>query len=229
MSSSFPQAVLWDYDGTLLDTEMLWIAVEIEIMAEHQVVWTFDDGMTLVGTPQDYSTAALLSAAEAQNKPLPMSGAELYAQMHTRVTQRIEASELPWIPGVQNLLYEFLARGLPMAIVSASPLNVLRAGIERMPADAFPVVVCGDDVKQGKPDPEGYLLAASRLGIDPEQCLVLEDSIPGTLAGQAAGACVISLGQPDPAIDLPRISRLSSFTGLNLDRVTKIWCQLRGN
>lgn len=222
-----PAAVLWDYDGTLIDTEPVWIEAEIEIMATHGLVWTVEDGMRLCGAAWDYSTREMLAAARRQGGQLPMGDVELYREMYTRVATRIAGRDLPWLPGVRELVDEMVARRLPMAVVSASPPEVLDAGLGRMPTGAFPVAVGGQDVSRGKPDPEGYLLAAQRLSVDIRHCLVVEDSVPGTLAGQAAGAVVISLGPPEPELNLPGIRRIQSLSGFTMEDVAMVWQELR--
>jgi beta-phosphoglucomutase-like phosphatase (HAD superfamily) len=84
------------------------------------------------------------------------------------------------------------ASGLPYALVTSSQRRFVDAVLARTGL-RFPVVVCGSDVTQGKPDPEPYLLATERLGVPPGQCLVLEDSITGVTAAEAAGCFVVAV------------------------------------
>ncbi|GAA2184256.1 HAD family phosphatase [Brooklawnia cerclae] len=209
-----PSAVLWDYDGTLIDTEPAWIQAEIDIMAARGARWTYEQGTEYCGTPWDVSSAALIAAARDQGRDLEMTEWEVYEAMASRVAAYIADNDLPWLPGARELLEGLASRGTPMAIVSASPIGVLQAGISRMPTGAFGAVVTGQEVTKGKPDPEGYLTAATRLGVLASECVVVEDSAFGTQAGRAAGAVVIAVPIMTELADTAGMIVLPSLAGV---------------
>ncbi|MGY1838190.1 MULTISPECIES: HAD family hydrolase [unclassified Modestobacter] len=100
---------------------------------------------------------------------------------------------VPWRPGALDLLRSVRAAGLPTALVTMSFPSVADIVVGSIPFDAFDVVVAGDDVTRGKPDPEAYLRAAALLKVDTAVCVVVEDSPPGVAAGVAAGAVVVAV------------------------------------
>lgn len=224
-----PAAVLWDFDGTLLDTEKVWIVAEAETLAEHGVDWTYEQGVELCGTPWDVSTAALLAESERQlGAPLAIEPRALYTTIYQHVVQHLLTDGLPWLPGARELLDECRELGVPMAIVSASPMELLDAGISQMPPGTFKAVVSGEQVPRSKPAPDGYLMAAERLGVDARDCVVIEDSGPGTAAGRAAGAAVIAVPLMHPLDTAPGQVNLDSLTGVDYAELGRIWQQLNG-
>jgi HAD superfamily hydrolase (TIGR01509 family) len=98
---------------------------------------------------------------------------------------------VPWLPGAVRLLAELAAAGVRCALVTQPYSPVAHRVAAAAPAGAFTAVVAGDDVTQGKPHPEPYLRAAELLGVDPNHCVAIEDSLNGTLSAEAAGAAVI--------------------------------------
>lgn len=212
---SGPAAVLWDYDGTLIDTERVWIQAEIDILAGHGARWTVEQGAVYCGTSWEVTCTGLIAAARDQGHDLGMSARELARQMAGRVAASIRSRDLPWLPGARELLEALAARGTPMAIVSASPVDVLQAGISRMPEGAFGAVVTGHDVSRGKPDPEGYLMAAAQLGVPASRCVVVEDSASGTQAGRNAGAVVIAVPDMAKLADTAQMIVLDSLAGIS--------------
>ncbi|MDN5725310.1 MAG: HAD family hydrolase, partial [Propionibacteriales bacterium] len=136
-----------------------------------------------------------------------------------RVVAQLEAGEIPWRPGALELLAELQERGVPCALVSASYRRMLDVVVRRLPVGRFDAVVSGDEVTHGKPHPEPYLTAAAALGVDPTQCVVIEDSGPGSASGNAAGALVLAVKN---MVDIPTNDRrlhLDTLSGVTVDRV----------
>jgi HAD superfamily hydrolase (TIGR01509 family) len=98
----------------------------------------------------------------------------------------------PPMPGADRLLADLRGLGVPLALVSSS-YRVLVEAVLQHGAGPFDVVVAGDEVTCGKPDPEPYVLAARLLGVDPSRCVVLEDSPSGVASGEAAGCAVVAV------------------------------------
>jgi HAD superfamily hydrolase (TIGR01509 family) len=166
------QAVLWDMDGLLVDSEPLWTIAEIELAAELGGTW--DDGIkaAVVGTRLDVAVPTT-------------------AWLLDRMVQ-LFATTSALMPGAGELLAALAADGVPQALVSSS-YRVLVDAVLAQGLGPFALTVAGDEVVHGKPHPEPYLTAASRLGVDPARCVVLEDSPSGVTAGEAAGCAVVAV------------------------------------
>ena len=126
------------------------------------------------------------------------------------------------MPGAAGLVAEVAAAGLPYALVTSSQRRFVDAVLARTGL-RFPVVVCGSDVRRGKPDPEPYLLAARRLGVPPGRCLALEDSITGVRAAEAAGCVVVAVPTLRPIEPRPGRLVLPSLRGVGLGRLRSAW------
>ena len=197
-----PQAVLWDFDGTLADTEPLWIAAEFAVIEEELgAPWSMDHAERLVGSDLIEAATYMLDTIGRND----LEPAWMVSRILQRVVDEVTGSEeLAWRPGALTLLAELRAADIPCALVSASYRVLLDAVLERLPADSFTVSVGGDEVTLGKPHPEPYEKACALLGVEPAQCVVLEDSITGARAGNAAGAVVV--GIPN-IVDIPPAKR----------------------
>lgn len=185
-SAALPAAVLWDMDGTLVDTEPYWMASERALVASFDGVWTHEDAMGLVG-------ASLPNAARIlQGKGVDLSVDAIIDRMTDEVIARL-ADDIPWRPGAVELLEAARDAAVPQALVTMSMGRMAAAVIARLPVPAFATVVSGDMVERGKPDPEAYLLAASMLGVEIAACVAIEDSYAGLGAAVASGAAVIGV------------------------------------
>ncbi|SEE16929.1 HAD family hydrolase [Ruania alba] len=210
-------AVLWDMDGTLVDTEPYWIAVELAMSAEQGGTWDESLAEDLVGLPLQ------VSAAELQRRAgLRGTVEEIIDEMIARVIDKIATEGLPWRPGARELLTELGSAGVPCALVTMSwrrLTDVVLAGLDPCP---FEVIVTGDEVTQGKPHPEPYLRAAEELGVDPAACVAIEDSLPGLASAEASGAAVLGVQAKVPIPAAPGRSRLSSLTGVTVAQLRQI-------
>jgi HAD superfamily hydrolase (TIGR01509 family) len=181
------EAVLFDMDGLLVDTEPLWFETEVEVMARLGAPWTIEDQERLLGGSMDNSVGYLLARA---TRPAPP--AEVARWMMDGMLKRAAEGRVVVRQGARELLDEVAAAGIPYALVTGS---------QRLFADAvlastgfrFPVTVTGNDVTRAKPDPEPYQLAAKLLNADPEQCVALEDSPNGVASATSAGCHVIAV------------------------------------
>lgn len=177
-------AVLFDMDGTLIDSEPLWQRTEAKIVASFGKVWTKEDGDTLTGHSL-FDSASLM--IELKNLPLaPEKGVEMMvANMH----ELYAGGGVPWIPGARELLSELASAGIPTALVSASYEILVHDVCANAPKGSLEVMVTGSEPNmRQKPSGDPYRLAARRLNVPIENCLVVEDSAPGLAAGQDAGA-----------------------------------------
>ena len=186
--SDWPAAILWDMDGTLVDTEPSWIAAEYALVAEHGGTWSDEHAHALVG--QNLLTSG---AYIREHGPVPLDPAQIVEVLLAHVVADLRR-HVPWRPGVVDLLELQAAAGVPAALVTMSYRPLADALVRALPEGTFSAVVTGDEVSHGKPHPEPYLRAASMLGLRPGDCLAVEDSRPGTASALAAG--VPTLGVP---------------------------------
>ncbi len=217
MSHAFePAAVLWDMDGTLVDTEPYWIQAEFDLVAEFGGTWTDEDAHTLVGS-------ALLTAAAyiRERGGVDLEPAEIVERLLARVIAGV-SGHTPWQPGAKSLLAELVAAGVPCALVTMSYASLAGAVIEQLPAGTFSAVVTGDQVTHGKPHPEPYLLAAEQLGVDPAHCIAIEDSPTGVASAEAAGCVTVAV--PHVAHVEPAAGRIliDTLDGLTVEGLTAL-------
>jgi HAD superfamily hydrolase (TIGR01509 family) len=181
-------AVLWDMDGTLVDTEPYWIEAEFEVVASHgNGAWSQAHAHALVG--MDLRDAARYMA---QHGDVRLGIDEIVHRLLDGVIDRVR-QRVPWRPGARALLEELQAEGIPSALVTMSWRRFTEAVLAHLPEGAFREVVAGDDVRRGKPHPEPYLMGAARLGVRPEQCIAVEDSPTGARSAQDAGCVVLAV------------------------------------
>jgi len=201
MSASLA-ALFWDVDGTLAETEFEGhLPAFNRAFAERGEPYRWDPETYLrllrVSGGRD-RLRAWLRDQEGEDPSEQRLDALVQAKQH-HYTSLVRAGGLPLRPGVARLIAEAAEAGLTQAIVTASSrpaVEALAAGSLAPVAEAFHTWVCGEDVAAGKPDPEGYRLALSRLALDPDRVLVLEDSAGGLVAAHGAGlACVITLSR----------------------------------
>ena len=180
-------AVLWDMDGTLIDSEEYWMAAEIELVSAHGGVWTHQDGLGVVGMGLSDTARILKSRGVA----LPTQ--EIVDRLTDRVLEQV-ATAVPWRPGARELLAMLRAAGIPTALVTMSEHRMAAQVAAAIGFEAFTVIIGGDDVSVAKPDPEPYLHAARLLGVDIRCCIAIEDSVPGLRSAVDSGA--VSIGIP---------------------------------
>jgi len=128
---------------------------------------------------------------------------EIIDRLTAVVIEQLQVA-LPWRPGARELLFELKEAGIKTALVTMSMRRMALAVADAVGFDAFDVVVAGDDVEFGKPHPEAYLKAAELLGVDPADCIAIEDSVPGLASAEAAGT---------KAIGIPNLVKLEELEG----------------
>jgi HAD superfamily hydrolase (TIGR01509 family) len=179
------QAVLFDNDGLLLDTEILWTRAEVVLFERRGARFTMDHKRELIGSSGPVAEAKLERMLD-----LPGQGAALMAELHGLVMEEARQGVEP-MPGAVALLDRIT---VPVGVASNSP----RAFVERTLdaaglRDRFACVLSSDDVAHPKPAPDLYVALARSLGADPGACVALEDSATGVAAARAAGAFVIGV------------------------------------
>jgi HAD superfamily hydrolase (TIGR01509 family) len=179
-----PGAVLWDMDGTLVDTEPYWFEAEGELVHAHGGSWTREQAEALVGSNLP-TTGRVLRAAG-----VPLTDEEIIDHLLDEVVTRC-VDHVPWCKGARELLARLREAGVPCALVTSSYARLAQPVVDALPAGTFAAVVTGEVVTRGKPDPEPYLTAAALLGVAPQNCVTIEDSGVGACSAEAAGTRVL--------------------------------------
>jgi HAD superfamily hydrolase (TIGR01509 family) len=202
---SLPAAVLWDMDGTLVDTEPYWIAAEHAIVEEHGGTWNDEFAHQLVGNDLMVSARFI-----QENSPITWEPERIVDELLVRVIARVR-EHVPWRPGARELLSALGEAGVPCALVTMSWRSLADAVVSALPDGAFAAVVTGDEVEHGKPHPEPYHAAARLLGVEARDCVAIEDSPTGVRSAVAAG--VPTLAVPH-VVEVPEIAGSVQAPGL---------------
>ena len=180
-------AVLFDMDGTIIDSEPYWLASEQALAAEHDGVWTANDGLGVIGKDLDESAKVFKDTTK-----ITLEIDEIKNSLSSAVQDKL-AKVVPWRPGAQELLLELRNRKVKTALVTMSLRRMAQQVVDAIPFDAFDVIVAGDDVTRGKPHPEAYEKAAALLGFHPSKCIAFEDSSTGLTSAESAGTYAIGI------------------------------------
>lgn len=183
-----PRAVLWDMDGTLVDTEPYWMAAETALVESYGGTWTHEQAIQLVGNGLVDSATILQSAG------VELDADAIISRLTDEVRDALATQGVPFRPGARELLRDLQTAGIRTALVTMSMRRMACSVVDTIEFDAFEHVVAGDDVEHPKPHPAPYLQAADLLGIDIADALVIEDSTTGLASGLASGA--VTLGVP---------------------------------
>lgn len=186
MTAESLAAVLWDMDGTLIDSEPYWFESQIELCGRYGVQWDETDGLKMVGQGLEVSAKIL------QDAGIPLSIPEIIQDQIAFVSRRM-GERVPWRPGALDLLAELKSAGIPCAMVTMSHQSEAEFVAERAGEGMFREVVGGDTVERAKPDPLPYREGAKRLGVDIGACVALEDSLPGIASASSSGAAAIAI------------------------------------
>ncbi|WP_269429746.1 HAD family hydrolase [Arthrobacter sp. L77] len=185
------RGVLWDMDGTIVDTEPYWIRAEKDLVEAHGGTWTDEQATTLVGQALEFS------AGQLQQAGVDLGIRDIIDHLIGRVATDVSKT-VPWRPGARELLAALHAEGIPCAMVTMSETLLASAVAAHLPEGTFSHLVTGDRVSAGKPDPEAYqlgfdLLAADHPGLGKDAVVAIEDSLPGVTAALAAGLTTLAV------------------------------------
>lgn len=185
--STKPSAVLWDMDGTLVDTEPYWMEAETALVTSYGGTWSHEEAMELVGK------GLLDSAGILQAAGVDMEAEAIVQHLTDEVAEKLRTQGVPFRPGARELLADLRAAGIPTALVTMSLRRMAERVVELIDFDAFDLIVAGDEVTHAKPHPAPYLRAAELLEIDIADAVALEDSVTGLSSAVASGARTIGV------------------------------------
>lgn len=205
----WPAAVLWDMDGTLVETEPYWIEAEFALAERYGGTWSSEHAMNLVGNDLVESGRYI-----REHMGIDLEPSVIVEELLDGVVAHIER-EVPWRPGAVELLADLRDAGIPCALVTMSYRRFVAPVLAALPAGTFAAVVTGDAVSHGKPHPEPYLKAARNLEVDPVDCVAIEDSNTGARSAEAAGCTVLVVPNHVPVLPGQRRVFRSSLAELD--------------
>ena len=198
-------AVLWDLDGTLVDTEPMWMDAEQELADSYSKTWTQEDGLKLVGNTLIDSGIYIRDRLGIDMEP-----EAIVDYLVERLEMRMR-EEIVWRPGARELVIALDDEDVPLALVTMSYAAIADPVAGQLP---FGAIVTGDSVTHGKPHPEAYVRAAELLGVDPSECLAIEDSVAGANSANAAGCQVLVVPHFVNVPDAPRRTQWPTLDGV---------------
>lgn len=205
------RGVLFDLDGTLVDSEKIWDVTLRELATELGGELSAATRAAMVGTNL-LDTVTMLHDDLGIDADTATSGRFLLDR-----TRWYFARGLPWRPGARRLLHAVRAAGLPTALVTSTTRDLVEVALRTVGADHFDAVVCGDEVTRNKPHPESYLRAAELLGLPPGGCVAIEDSPAGAASAESAGCVVLAVPAEVPVpLGFRRLIR-TSLDGVTVD------------
>lgn len=185
-NSMLLEAILWDMDGTLVDTEPMWVKCEEELMRTFGYEWSEADALHCIGGPMERVQLYLKEKSRSDRDP-SWFGETLVEMMLERLSHGAILR-----PGVQDLISAAQSSGVKIALVSASQRPIVDAVVKSLPFE-FDLTISANEVKRSKPDPEGYIQASVVLSSAIQSCIVIEDSKVGIASGLSSGAMVVGL------------------------------------
>ncbi|MBF1675741.1 MAG: HAD family phosphatase [Rothia sp.] len=184
-TNTFPAAILFDHDGTLVDTEPVWAAAKVALAADFGGTWTEQDTLDCLGLSMQFTLDRL------RERGVNLPDQEINDRLVAKVREALAHQPVEFLPGIERFLSEVREAQIPAAIVTNATTSIARRTANAAPEGTFSVIIGNDETTHPKPDPQPYLLAAERLGVDPTQCVAIEDSPSGVRSATAAGMRVI--------------------------------------
>ena len=187
--NNLPKGVIFDMDGVLLDSEPFIISAAVQMFAEKGLVVKGEDFHPFTGTGEE---RFLGGVAEKYNFPFDIQADKTRTY---DIYLDIIKGQIDPLNGVPEFIKQCKADGRKIAVASSADMRKVKGNLVEIgiPAETFDAVLAGDDVENKKPAPDIFLLAAERIGLDPKDCLVVEDAVSGVAAAVAAGAKCLAI------------------------------------
>jgi HAD superfamily hydrolase (TIGR01509 family) len=217
------KAVLFDMDGTLVDSEKLWDISLAALYKELGGRLSHEVRASLVGGSAEDTIRTIYDDLGMELDPQAMAESDRW--LHAYTGELFDAG-LPWCDGAQELLEALAAEGTPMALVTNTQRALTDRALNSIGRQYFSVTVCGDEVPQGKPAPDAYLRAATLLDVPADHCLAIEDSVTGTAAAESAG-CPVLVVPNDIAVPTgPRRRHVTSLVDVDVAELRRVHAEL---
>ena len=212
----FFDAVFFDMDGLMVDSEPEWLLSEIEVTAPFGYRWQDEDQVACLGGPLSKVGQYMFDKCGQVQSPQFFTQTLIDAQV-----ARLRGNT-PTMPGAIELVRELQSHGVKTALVSASPRNIVDAVLDNLGHDLFPFSISSDDVTNTKPDPEAYVKAATMSGSDISNCLVFEDSLTGMNAAIASGAYLVGVPHLVSIAESSRVRVIKSLEQLSYSKIKEL-------
>jgi HAD superfamily hydrolase (TIGR01509 family) len=217
------RAVLFDMDGTLVDSEKLWDISLAALYDHHGGQLTPQVRASMVGGSAEDTIRTVYTDLGLEPDPAAMAASDRW--LHEYTAELFDGG-LPWCPGARELLEALGAEGTPMALVTNTQRALTQRALKSIGEHYFSASVCGDEVPRGKPAPDAYQRAAALLGLETSACLAIEDSIAGTAAAESAG-CPVLVVPNDVEVPIGRRrAHLSSLAGIGVADLRQVYDNL---
>ena len=203
------RAVLFDMDGTLVDSEKLWDISLAALYEHHGGRLTPEVRASMVGGSAEDTIRTVYTDLGLEHDPAAMAAVRP-DWLHDYTAELFDGG-LPWCDGARELLEALAAEGTPMALVTNTQRALTERALNSIGKHYFSASVCGDEVPRGKPAPDAYQRAAALLGLEPSACLAIEDSVTGTAAAESAGCPVLVVPNDVAVPSGPRRRHISSL------------------
>jgi HAD superfamily hydrolase (TIGR01509 family) len=206
-------AIIFDMDGTLVDSEIIWEAVEGQMFAEWQIDYTAEIREQVIGLRLDEFWAKLVALLDLKHSPQALT-----QELEARAVQAM--AQVQAKPGADAIVQYAIDNNIPHCIASSSSQAIIEAIVQaRGWSDLIPKRYSADLVPAGKPAPDVYLYAAEQLGADPARCLAIEDSANGARAAVAAGMTTFAV--PDTHTPAAKFADITPYVYPSLHEVLK--------
>lgn len=202
-------------DGTVADTEVIWEVAEQRTMRWFGSEWTAEDQSYSVGGPLDRVVRYM---AVRLSQPATYIARVLITEIETLMY----SAPPVWMPGAEYLHGSLRSAGVPVGLVSNS-WQVLVSAVTTGLGAEWDVVVTGNDVVRPKPAPDPYLLACEKLGVNPQDAFVVEDSPTGVASGLAAGCRVMAIPHVAPVRAASGLVIVESLKGMDAEAIRRLW------
>lgn len=217
VQSEFFDAVFFDMDGLMVDSEPEWFKSETEVTAKFSYHWTQDDQIACLGGPLTRVGQYMHDKCNGAQTP------EYFTQALIDTQSLRMRGNTPTMPGALELVRELQAHGIKTGLVSASPRNIVDAVLDNLGHDLFPFSLSSDDVEKTKPNPDCYLKAAVMTGSAIENCLVFEDSLTGMSAATSSGAFLIAVPHLVKIEESAKVRVISSLEQMSFTRLQTLF------
>ncbi|OZC46197.1 HAD family hydrolase [Rhodococcus sp. RS1C4] len=218
------QGVLWDMDGTLLDSEKIWDVAVAELSVTHGRELTPEVRESTLGNSMRGALTKVFVHTDTDVTEESLAAGRDW--LTARVSE-LFAEGIPWRPGAKDALALARDIGLRTALVTNTERGLVENALDTIGREYFDFTVSGDEVDEGKPHPAPYLKGAALLGLDPSQCLAVEDSPTGSLSAHRAGCSVLLVPSEVAVAASPGYVVRESLVGLTADDLRSAWCDAR--
>jgi HAD superfamily hydrolase (TIGR01509 family) len=215
--STFFDAVFFDMDGLLVDSEPEWFQSEIEVTRPFGYTWTEEDQVACLGGPLSRVGKYMHDKCDGAQTP------ESFTQALIDTQALKMRGNTPTMPGALSLVRELQANGVKTGLVSASPRNIVDAVLDNLGHDLFPFSLSSDDVENTKPHPDCYLKAATMTDSNIHNCLVFEDSLTGMKAATSSGAYLIAVPHLVTIEESSKVRVIASLEQLNFGKLRQLF------